>query len=338
MEKKQQNYVMIITQILLMVVLIINLMDLVIVYKVIFWNVTLIVSTIFMVRIVFLFVVMVQLLGLKSVMIQIQYLMMVVICDNSPVLQIAYIVNLVSAQIAILYFTQQIIIASLIYQIMKKNNNQLIIYPYNFINTHCIKCMTEWNLFNFERVQCDDADADDCYFHEAIYGDGRGEDLEECDDGNTILFDGCYECQYQCEYNCIEFVEGVCLKLSKLKEPIILECEFGFRLIDQNWKSNCGDQIVASDEKCDDDNNEPFDGQCLACDVRYQLQNNRCYELCGDGIKLINEECDDGIYFLWMDVQKNVKLKIYGYVAHKIKKGVCASNLTIQLFNYNIQI
>ncbi|CAK80828.1 unnamed protein product, partial (macronuclear) [Paramecium tetraurelia] len=176
-------------------------------------------------------------------------------------------------------------------------------------NTHCMKCMPEWNLFNFQCVQCE---ADDCYFYEAICGDGKVEDLEECDDGNTILFDGCYECQYQCEYSCIECVEGVCLKFSDLKDIKIIECDFGFHLIDQNCHSNCGDQIVVSDEKCDDGNNEPFDGcfqcqyscslycqdcyegYCLACDIGYQLQNNRCYELCGDGIKLTNEECDDG--------------------------------------------
>lgn len=31
-----------------------------------------------------------------------------------------------------------------------------------------------------------------------VCSDGIVRGLEECDDGNTIEFDGCYECQYSC--------------------------------------------------------------------------------------------------------------------------------------------
>ncbi|CAK58819.1 unnamed protein product (macronuclear) [Paramecium tetraurelia] len=109
-----------------------------------------------------------------------------------------------------------------------------------------MKCIPGWNLFNFKCVQCHVVD--NCLFdqdhdstqNEVICGDGITQDLEECDDGNSIPFDGCFECLYQFEYNFVECRDGVCILLSELKESMIFNCDFGFHLIDQNCQSICG--------------------------------------------------------------------------------------------------
>ncbi|CAD8202409.1 unnamed protein product [Paramecium pentaurelia] len=167
-------------------------------------------------------------------------------------------------------------------------------------NTYCIKCLKGWNLFNYQCVQDlfnddDNTEFDDSIIDQTICGDGIIQDLEECDDGNTVPFDGCFECQYQCEENCNDCIDGKCI-LSESEELLKFDCDFGFYLIDQKCLSICGDQIIASDEKCDDNNNEPYDGcfqcqyscslycqnciegQCMKCDIGYQLQNNGCQE------------------------------------------------------------
>lgn len=34
--------------------------------------------------------------------------------------------------------------------------------------------------------------------------------IEDCDDGNNIEYDGCYNCQYSCRKGCMECEYGIC--------------------------------------------------------------------------------------------------------------------------------
>ncbi|CAK76180.1 unnamed protein product (macronuclear) [Paramecium tetraurelia] len=139
-----------------------------------------------------------------------------------------------------------------------------------------------------------------------ICGDGITiEGFEQCDDGNDIEFDGCYQCQFSCKQNCQTCDQYQCLDLREN------QCQNGYQLIDDQCHSICGDLIIASDEQCDDANEIPFDGcyqckyscsfncldcmdgQCIKCDDGYEIINNICLDICGNGIKSEKEECDD---------------------------------------------
>ena len=88
-----------------------------------------------------------------------------------------------------------------------------------------------------------------------VCGDGyvvKGQ--EECDDGNTIEFDGCFMCYYQCEEMCTLCELGVCY-----------ECDVLGWIIESNrCIPYCGDGIVTGYEQCDD-MNEDFNDGCYKC-------------------------------------------------------------------------
>ncbi|CAD8212862.1 unnamed protein product [Paramecium pentaurelia] len=137
-------------------------------------------------------------------------------------------------------------------------------------------------------------------------------DFEDCDDGNLIPFDGCFECKFQCFEGCINCQEGKCNDD---------QCEQGYRLIENECVSICGDQYVTLQEECDDSNNIEYDGchncqyqcplncfdcyqgQCLICDQQYELiKTGQCQEItilfeendivmCYDGNDLPNDGC-----------------------------------------------
>ncbi|CAD8153745.1 unnamed protein product [Paramecium octaurelia] len=119
---------------------------------------------------------------------------------------------------------------------------------------------------------------------------------EECDDGNTILDDGCYNCRFQCPMQCT-----ICNQDTTLPCPNV-----------------CGDNVISGSEECDDGNLVQFDGchQCkLECQIQctqcmrgqcYQCQtygwivdiaSKTCIENCGDLIVIGREQCDDGYTF-----------------------------------------
>ncbi|CAD8083688.1 unnamed protein product [Paramecium primaurelia] len=159
-----------------------------------------------------------------------------------------------------------------------------------------------------------------CY---SICGDNILASNEVCDDGNDIEYDGCFQCQYQCEIECadcqfaqcVQCLESFFLVQSKLKCESLQSCEaqdgFYYESFSNSCVNLCGDGIVAGNEECDDSNMIPYDGcneckfqcseLCTLCDKGICLNqscplgtiliNNSC---CGDSILNGDEECDDG--------------------------------------------
>ncbi|CAK74991.1 unnamed protein product (macronuclear) [Paramecium tetraurelia] len=126
---------------------------------------------------------------------------------------------------------------------------------------------------------------------------------EQCDDGNDVRYDGCYECFFECQDSCISCVEGECQ-----------ECDVGWDLINKLCTPLCGDLLIVGNEQCEDGNDIQYDGcyecqyqcqdectlcnkgVCQACDtLGWTLIHNQCFPLCGDGIVISPiEQCDDG--------------------------------------------
>ncbi|CAK69059.1 unnamed protein product (macronuclear) [Paramecium tetraurelia] len=89
--------------------------------------------------------------------------------------------------------------------------------------------------------------------------------IKQCDDGNIIPFDGCYECQIQ--------------------------CQIGHEYINQQCVSICGDRITSNNEDCDDGNSIEFDG-CHLCKYSCPLNCQICYQgeciVCDNHYELID--------------------------------------------------
>ncbi|CAD8167984.1 unnamed protein product [Paramecium octaurelia] len=150
-----------------------------------------------------------------------------------------------------------------------------------------------------------------CYPH---CGDGiQILGIEECDDGNSIPFDGCFNCTFQCQQNCIICFEGVCNQY----------CEEGFILMDSSCIPICGDGIITNLEECEDDNNIPYDGcylcefscplnclecqngYCLQCNTNYQLSsNNQCNIIEYKEFDDYNNDPQDGGHQFWVELDQ----------------------------------
>ncbi|CAD8148167.1 unnamed protein product [Paramecium octaurelia] len=146
---------------------------------------------------------------------------------------------------------------------------------------------------------------------------------EQCEDMNTLMLDGCYNCRLSCQQSCLTCTNNGCTL-----------CKDGFRLVSQYCRNICGDSIVVEGEDCDDGNQFAFDGchqcvyqcqtQCLHClkDIReipkipFQEQYKpKIIEFCKISIEGICQECQKG-YLLHQNVcqfQKRyeiIKLKV----------------------------
>ncbi|CAD8214267.1 unnamed protein product [Paramecium octaurelia] len=135
---------------------------------------------------------------------------------------------------------------------------------------------------------------------------------EYCDDGNSIQYDGCFECKFQCQPQCSKCIDGICYECATL----------GWYLdVSQSTyqcKEVCWDGLIVGNEKCDDaitTSNcrdckyycrtdcvecDYQNGKCIRCREGLIPENNYCKNICGDGIVVsaidisFNEECDDG--------------------------------------------
>ena len=99
---------------------------------------------------------------------------------------------------------------------------------------------------------------------------------ESCDDGNTIMHDGCSsECTVECGYTC------------DMEEP-------------NACTSDCGDSILSNNEVCDDGGaSEGCLDDCSGEQHGWDCDNtacglSECYEVCGNGVRTSGEVCDDG--------------------------------------------
>ncbi|CAD8212380.1 unnamed protein product [Paramecium pentaurelia] len=139
--------------------------------------------------------------------------------------------------------------------------------PYVEINNECqLICLTECqkcingichdNCLNGE-INIDGI----CY---SICGDGIKQQKEQCDDGNNIQFDGCFNCEYSCPKYCLNCEEGICL-----------ECQQYFQLIQNTCYDGCGSGIKSYDEECDDQNINNVDGCSSNCkiEIDYKCQD-----------------------------------------------------------------
>ncbi|CAD8094674.1 unnamed protein product [Paramecium primaurelia] len=107
--------------------------------------------------------------------------------------------------------------------------------------------------------------------------------FEQCDDGNDIPYDGCFECQYQCSYGCIQ-----CEKDNKC-----VQCEDQYYYLNnQNFKCEQLKQIIDSELKQELNDNDQL---IVQCNQNQAFFNNQCINLCGNGILNSHfEQCDDG--------------------------------------------
>ncbi|CAD8213751.1 unnamed protein product [Paramecium octaurelia] len=156
----------------------------------------------------------------------------------------------------------------------------------------CYQCLVGFYLNNLNN-QCT-----------SVCGDSILANDEACDIGNELGYDGCVQCQYKCQDECLDCQLGKCmlcelpLILLKSKCEEIKQCEGLIGLYYDNDSNDClpfcGDEIVAGNEDCEDFNNLPDDGcyeckfqcskdceecldrVCIKCKTDYQLNNYQC--------------------------------------------------------------
>ncbi|CAK70473.1 unnamed protein product (macronuclear) [Paramecium tetraurelia] len=114
-------------------------------------------------------------------------------------------------------------------------------------------------------------------------GDGYVTEWEQCDDQNMEQFDGCYQCKYECDDNCIECIQGECF-----------QCSQEFNIVENKCLSKCEDTCL----NC-------VQGGCQLCSSGYFLNEYficvkigceydfSCTSHCGNGILEDMEQCDD---------------------------------------------
>ncbi|CAD8204792.1 unnamed protein product [Paramecium pentaurelia] len=177
-------------------------------------------------------------------------------------------------------------------------NNDCIACPIELDSTlsQCYKqCNNNSQIWHSQNcLQCDSGfiiEFDEC---RPICGDLQVLGYEQCEDGNSLFDDKCYNCQFQCPQNCLN-----CDSSTVLPCPDI-----------------CGDGIITGNEECEDGNSIEYDGcyncryqcqpectkcikgLCQECATRgWQLDPTQtpwvCKEKCGYGIKVGSEQCDD---------------------------------------------
>ncbi|CAD8069547.1 unnamed protein product [Paramecium sonneborni] len=124
-------------------------------------------------------------------------------------------------------------------------------------------------------------------------GDGIVQWNEDCDDGNNIDRDTCYQClngnsfclDYTCTGcqagQCTGCIDGFYLTQEFICQPCNSSCK---TCVDR--ANNCTDCIIYKEN----------DSGCLMCeqDQGFHIVDSQCVSICGDGIKVEQEECDDG--------------------------------------------
>ncbi|CAD8046389.1 unnamed protein product [Paramecium sonneborni] len=124
-------------------------------------------------------------------------------------------------------------------------------------------------------------------------GDNIVQETEECDDGNSIPFDGCHNCQYNCVQGCSNCIKGICLNCYEEwdYELISQQCKWIGVQSQQNQNYSCynnGNCINQQEEQqqlyyqvCSLNCKLCYQDICLECQVGYNLLGGQCQEICG---------------------------------------------------------
>ncbi|CAD8197266.1 unnamed protein product [Paramecium pentaurelia] len=166
-----------------------------------------------------------------------------------------------------------------------------------FENANTTFCGIQNLIISFQTLKQDQSDSSDQdyisdedmenIFEISICGDGKVSSDEECDDGNLIPFDGCFNCEYSCKQLCQFCVKGECLLMfEQQQQSQIFQNTF---IISQELNENKFTCIMMDCEVC-------IQGICLQCKIGYYMNyiNNQCESKCGDLIIQGLEQCDDG--------------------------------------------
>ncbi|CAK70789.1 unnamed protein product (macronuclear) [Paramecium tetraurelia] len=213
----------------------------------------------------------------------------------------------------------------------------------------CLKCYNNFELDDYNN-SC-----------QPICGDNQLNGYEQCEDNNSLLFDGCYECKYSCDYSCEYCQFGKCFRCQQ--DQILVDEKYcqpkavcnqiqGFYLDEETNTciENCGDGIVSKNEECDDGNVIQYDGcyqckyqcqpycsECIKgkCIIRpspcsvgfyFSFETLSCESMCGDGILVESqEECDDGNQSDEDECTNNCKLQCDSKCAQCEKQNKCLS-------------
>ncbi|CAD8130817.1 unnamed protein product [Paramecium sonneborni] len=192
------------------------------------------------------------------------------------------------------------------------------------IQAQCYECKDGWQLVDYKcKFECDKncflcATNDLCFQCLDHFEEIKGKcipicgdeyvvpGLEECDDNNQIPFDGCYQCNFQCDEkcgkcnqgNCIECQEGYEIDYNKKCLFIISEyMEDGKREQIYEQQIKCGDTIKQENEGCDDGNDISYDGCSQTCQVENNWQcnedlPNKCYRITQILLTYLNQTYD----------------------------------------------
>ncbi|CAK77967.1 unnamed protein product (macronuclear) [Paramecium tetraurelia] len=107
--------------------------------------------------------------------------------------------------------------------------------------------------------------------------------FEQCDDGNDIPYDGCYDCQFKCSFGCIK-----CQKDNKC-----VQCDELNYILDTHTYICQAKQPNSDLEPKEEENNN--DLVIISCNENQEFINYQCVNLCGNGIlNSLFEQCDDG--------------------------------------------
>ncbi|CAK69833.1 unnamed protein product (macronuclear) [Paramecium tetraurelia] len=166
----------------------------------------------------------------------------------------------------------------------------------------------------------------------SICGDQIVTKEEDCDDGNKIQFDGCFDCKYSysCPENCYECYQGICLKCNDQYQLLISnQCKLQLQ---------CGDGLLQQQEECDDGNSEVLDG-CKDCLIE---QNWICTAMIRDSPsqcafiqapKLVISYLNMTSNSQYISIQFNQKVKIYS--TQKLSETINCNLSNLNKKNWN---
>ncbi|CAD8103712.1 unnamed protein product [Paramecium sonneborni] len=187
----------------------------------------------------------------------------------------------------------------------------------------CVECQKQgWKLENSVCI--------------SICGDGYKVGKEQCDDGNSIEYDGCYQCSYSCHKQCIDCYQGQCI-----------QCPQGYLENGAQCLNVCGDgYLVKPEEQCDDGNRDSNDGCNSNCFVE---QNWKCQESINN-LSICNymiipyliltklTKTNVGIQEFQLSFSEPIRLNVKGVTDEQFQQMIIITILNTKDSNYDFEI